>query len=491
MNCYLSWNLNEMTNISAEKLQKNMSQQSSYLELYKKELTKEVLNLNIACALKYVNQHKFSFGSDNFSKKATDCLIVFLHAMAFQKDAYFLPSEEESPILAKACRNLHRLMIENLKATMRYIDYSVLLEKACGKISLSEMFSLRDDLYSKIFPNEDLVNVCNDEKVNDSFFSLIDAENSTTCGFIGYDVQHTSALDDSTCETLSLSYSSVDCFEESVYGVIGSSVKYLETPFIKYGKRYYSFVTKFSLVHIREMLAVLSPVVVQEEKEENEEKKIEEKKEAKEKDPYEEKSLFDCFEEHEEEPTVELEMGAKEEFEVAPQVEPEVAPKVELEVESAQKDEPLVEQEPRQESAEQMDLEIIMKRFTSPNPFTLYVDKCNDEQKIQLSNMIDKALCTCKEDGRDKVLIIPDTEISVCVFKMSKDPMLEIQRKEHIGALMYASDCDVWHSVELYLNENGVLESAVYNKITKFVFSSWQWKIVEKLGLAIAQRGVE
>lgn len=491
MNCYLSWNLNEMTNISAEKLQKNMSQQSSYLELYKKELTKEVLNLNIACALKYVNQHKFSFGSDNFSKKATDCLIVFLHAMAFQKDSYFLPSDEESPILAKACRNLHRLMIENLKATMRYIDYSVLLEKACGKISLSDMFSLRDDLYSKIFPNEELVNVCNDEKVNDSFFSLIDAENSTTCGFIGYDVQHTSALDDSICEALSLSYSSVDCIEESVYGVIGSSVKYLETPFIKYGKRYYSFVTKFSLVHIREMLAVLSPVVVQEEKEEG---NTEEKEEVKEKDPYEEKSLFDCFEELKIETELCHDVSSKEESTVAtavPEMEAKEEPKVELEIEHVQKDEPLVEQEPRQEGTEQMDLEIIMKRFTSPNPFTLYVDKCNDEQKVQLSNMIDKALCTCKEDGRDKVLIIPDTEISVCVFKMSKDPMLEIQRKEHIGALMYASDCDVWHSVELYLSENGVLESAVYNKITKFVFSSWQWKIVEKLGLAIAQRGVE
>ena len=31
MNCYLPWNLKDMTNISAEKLQKNISQQSSYI----------------------------------------------------------------------------------------------------------------------------------------------------------------------------------------------------------------------------------------------------------------------------------------------------------------------------------------------------------------------------------------------------------------------------------------------------------------------------
>ncbi len=498
MDCYLSWDLNEMTNISVEKLQKNISQQSSYLELYKKELVKEALNVNIACALKYVNQHNLSFGNDNFSKKATDCLIVFLHAMAFQKEAYFLPLDEETSMLAKTCRNLHRLMIENLKATMRYIDYCVLLERATGKTSLDGMFSLRCELYSKVFPNENLVNVCNDENVNNSFFSLIDAENSTTCGFAGYDVQETSTLDESICEFLSLLYSSVEVLEDSPYGVIGSSVKYLETPFIKYSGRYYGFVTRFSLVNIREMLAVLSPV----ENEEPCESKVSCENEFscnKESDPYEEKSLFDCFEDLEVVPVAEPELERSSD----PILEQEIKPNVEPSLEMEQEVEPALIQEPKQEMAPVPELklqnestsigvlDIVLKAFGSPNPFTSYVDSCDDVQRVELSTMIDKAVCACKDDGRDKVLVIPSTAISVCVFRLSKDPMLEIQRKEHIGALMYAKKRDVWHSVELYLNENGVLESALYNKITKFVFSSWQWKVVEKMGLAIAQRGDE
>ncbi len=471
MNCYLSWNLNEMTNISAEKLQRNLSQQSSFLELYKKELVKEALNVNIACALKYVNQHNLSFGSDNFSKKATDCLVVFLHAMSFQKDACFLPSDEINSNLAKTCRNLHRLMLENLKATMRYVDYYVLLEKSTEKISLDGMFSLREELYSKIFPSENSVHVCNDENVNNSFFSLIDAENSPTCGFTGYDVQNTSSLDESICESLSLESSSIDGLEESPYGIIGSSVKYLETPFIKYMGRYYSFVTRFSLVNIREMLAVLSPV-------ENEVFcEVAQKKEEKEEesDPYEEKSLFDVFAKQGLQPAGDPEPEPEKVFEQEPEPEPEPEPKVET----------------ASEEESHTILDTVMKIFSSSNPFTLYVLACDDEQKNHLAGMIDKAVYSCTDDRRDKVLVIPDTAISVCVFRLSKDPMLEIQRKEHIGALMYAKKRDVWHSVELYLGENDILESAIYNKITKFVFSSWQWKVVEKLGRAIAQRGEE
>ena len=119
MNCYLPWKLNDMTGISAEKLQRNINQQVSYLELYKGELVKEAFRFNIASILKYTCVHRDSFGSDPLSRKATDCLIVFLHAMAVQRNAFFTPSDSETSIQAKGCRNLHRLMLENLKATMR------------------------------------------------------------------------------------------------------------------------------------------------------------------------------------------------------------------------------------------------------------------------------------------------------------------------------------------------------------------------------------
>ena len=134
MNCYLSWNLKDMTNISAEKLQKNISQQTSYIQLYRSELTKEAYKFNIGSLLRHVCTERSSFGTEPIQRRATDCLIIFLHAAAFQKVTYFAPTDAENPAVAKCARNLHRLMLENVKSTMRFIDYEVLQKHARGEI---------------------------------------------------------------------------------------------------------------------------------------------------------------------------------------------------------------------------------------------------------------------------------------------------------------------------------------------------------------------
>lgn len=260
MNCYLPWKLNDMTNISAEKLQRNINQQASYLELYKGELVREALKFNIASILKYACVHRTAFGSDPLSRKAGDCLVVFLHAMAFQRNSFFTPSDSETSIQTKGCRNLHRLMLENLKATMRYIDYSVLLDRANGKTDVAGMFQAREDIYSKVFPHEVLLDVCGDESINDSFFSIVDMENSGKGSFIDYDVKNICNMDDSICAMLSLPSSSQDGFgEDSPYGIIADMMQYLNTPFIEHSGRFYSFVTHFSLGLVHSRLEGLYP----------------------------------------------------------------------------------------------------------------------------------------------------------------------------------------------------------------------------------------
>lgn len=101
MNCYLPWNLKDMTSISAEKLQKNIGQQTSYIEMYRSELLKESLRFNIASLLLHVALNRSQFGTDDFSKLATDCLLVFLHASVFRKVAYFAPTDVENPAVGK------------------------------------------------------------------------------------------------------------------------------------------------------------------------------------------------------------------------------------------------------------------------------------------------------------------------------------------------------------------------------------------------------
>ena len=664
MNCYLPWKLNDMTSISAEKLQRNINQQVSYLELYKGELVKESFRFNVASILKYTCIHRDSFGNDPLSRKATDCLIVFLHAMAVQRNAFFTPSDSETSIQAKGCRNLHRLMLENLKATMRYIDYSVLLDRANGKTDVSEMFKARDEIYSNVFPDEVLLDVCGDESINDGFFSIVDVENSCKGNFIDYDVKNICNLDDSLCEMLSLPSSSQDGFgEDSQYGVIGDMGQYLETPFIKHSGRFYSFVTRFSLERIHARIAGLYPakaiveeatteedldedleddveddqredpiedvaedddskdIVSEEEvldtyedeseeydepleeffplvvsdqgqpsseygegedssKEEtgdetqqgeytalvgddaysylddvppeefesdplldeqdslyeedddgddsDDESVVEDEIPQDQDDPYSEKSLFDVCDDDEpetseeqnnvpeEDPCVENEATSQEEAVVEDECSPaeevvieedssEDAPCPAEETIASEQEEPEpvgpVEEEPKaeptpvhehiQESASHGSDSIlgqVLKSFAKSNPVVQYVEQCSEEQRDELAGVMEKALAACREDGKDKMFAIPDTTISVCIFRTTRDPMLEIQRRENVGALMFAGGHDTWNSLELYVNELGSLVKCEYRKVTRFSFSDWEWKIVEKLGQRILDR---
>ena len=652
MNCYLPWKLNDMTSISAEKLQRNINQQVSYLELYKGELVKEAFRFNVASILKYTCIHRDSFGNDPLPRKATDCLIVFLHAMAVQRNAFFTPSDSETSIQAKGCRNLHRLMLENLKATMRYIDYTVLLDRASGKTDVSEMFKARDEIYSKVFPEEILLDVCGDESINDGFFSIIDVENSCGGNFIDYDVKNICNLDDSLCEMLSLPSSSQDGFgEDSQYGVIGDMGQYLDTPFIKHSGRFYSFVTRFSLERIHARIADLYPakavaeedsfdecidenteeedvedvaedddskdIVSEEEVLDTYEDESEEYDEPLEEffpladkdpepscgdgeekgdssneevgeemhqgeytalvgddaysylddvppeefesdplldeqdslyeedddgdesvaedealqdqaDPYSEKSLFDVCDDDEpetseeqsdvpeEEPCVENEATSEEEAVVEDECSPaeevvieedssEDAPRPAEETIASEQEEPEPvepeEEEPKaeptpvheyiQESASHGSdsiLDQVLKSFAKSNPVVQYVEQCTEGQRDELAGVMEKALAACREDGKDKMFAIPDTTISVCIFRTTRDPMLEIQRRENVGALMFAGGHDTWNSLELYVNELGSLVKCEYRKVTRFSFSDWEWKIVEKLGQRILDR---
>ena len=652
MNCYLPWKLNDMTSISAEKLQRNINQQVSYLELYKRELVKEAFRFNVASILKYTCIHRDSFGNDPLSRKATDCLIVFLHAMAVQRNAFFTPSDSETSIQAKGCRNLHRLMLENLKATMRYIDYTVLLDRASGKTDVSEMFKARDEIYSKVFPDEILLDVCGDESINDGFFSIIDVENSCGGNFIDYDVKNICNLDDSLCEMLSLPSSSQDGFgEDSQYGVIGDMGQYLDTPFIKHSGRFYSFVTRFSLERIHARIADLYPakavaeedsfdecidenteeedvedvaedddskdIVSEEEVLDTYEDESEEYDEPLEEffpladkdpepscgdgeekgdssneevgeemhqgeytalvgddaysylddvppeefesdplldeqdslyeedddgdesvaedealqdqaDPYSEKSLFDVCDDDEpetseeqsdvpeEEPCVENEATSEEEAVVEDECSPaeevvieedssEDAPRPAEETIASEQEEPEPvepeEEEPKaeptpvheyiQESVSHGSdsiLDQVLKSFAKSNPVVQYVEQCSEGQRDELEGVMEKALAACREDGKDKMFAIPDTTISVCIFRTTRDPMLEIQRRENVGALMFAGGHDTWNSLELYVNELSSLVKCEYRKVTRFSFSDWEWKIVEKLGQRILDR---
>ncbi|MCF0262783.1 MAG: hypothetical protein HUK23_07715, partial [Sphaerochaetaceae bacterium] len=91
-------------------------------------------------------------------------------------------------------------------------------------------------------------------------------------------------------------------------------------------------------------------------------------------------------------------------------------------------------------------------------------------------------------DNKDKMFSIPDTDISIAIFSDNQDPMIKIQRRENIGAVMYAMHKSSWNSLELSFDISGQLVKADYNRISKTNFSDWEWKIVEKLGTRLLER---
>ena len=750
MNCYLPWNLKDMTNISAEKLQKNISQQASYIQLYRSELTKEAYKFNIGSLLRHICTERASFGNEPIQKRATDCLIIFLHAAAFQKVTYFAPTDAENPAVAKCARNLHRLMLENVKSTMRFIDYEVLQKHARGEIDTAELFPERQRIHNSVFPDEELITLSHNESLNDGFLKLIDMETQKARTFVDFDVQRNSDIPTDLCQKLAKVPRSEASLPESRYGLIGSCKSSLETPFVRYGNSYYSFVTAYSLnaiapivdkfahempvVTIQEPEPISEPEAepetrpeqeeepkqettpaeepieseeeeepvedmepeadeepeveaepevveepeeaaesedieepveteetVEEEEEESEQEEpadspeiaeteepeesaepaededdeipfdeptetyfepevseaseeeeeddesdsseleefrndapvieestseedqeeenpeddpfeddlVEEEdytalvspdtydylnqtkssefaedpmleeqdqetcyddedeeedqetsEEDDEPDPYRGESLFSIMDDSDEEEPVqeepEEEKQEEQEAPIQPQSYPEdeeepveekpleqeapQEPEAEPQEESEVREEPEPEAQPEEEHEEEPQpapvedqtlplLDQILRCAPSKNnPIVQYLANCPFEQKKEIIRFIELARKAWLIDGKDKMFTIPDTSISVAVFSETQDPMLNIQRRENIGAVMYASQKDSWNSLEISYDSSGQFVKADYVRISRNSFTDWEWKIVEKLGTRLMER---
>ena len=674
MNCFLPWNLKDMTNISAEKLQKNIGQQTSYIEMYRSELLKESIRFNIASLLRYLAINRESFNSDDFSRRATDCLIVFLHAASFLKKAYFAPTDAENPTVGKCVRNLHRLMLENVKATMKYLDYYLLLDIARGKIEESEMLEKRKAIHDQIFPGSEIPVPFKNDTLGAKFLRLAETESSNVREFADLDVQKNSNLSTEICQALSGTTRRDDDLPESRFGIIGSCRSYLDTPFIKYGNSYYSLVVPYSLRRIAELTegfelqvepeaepesvaepetvaeseietepepvvetapepepeieptpepssepkedtpfdeddeievetgegdtlasdddsayyetdeyefpdeyeedtsnseeaepepedvyeesedipdesnqpvnpnddsyydeepytALVSPDTydyldqaepdeftqdpILEEQEsledayddDDEETQDEETSEDDEPDPYS-GSLFDFIDDSDEEESapeketkdfLEPEEENEEQDDSFPpfeeeesEPEPAVALEPVIELKSEPEPEPTPEPEPEPEAPATVRLPLLEQILSySPsrnNPITQYLTSCSPENQKEIVRVIELARKSWLIDGRDKMFTIPDTSISVAVFSETHDPMMDIQRRENIGAVMYSASKDMWNSLELSYDKSGQLAKADFNRISKSDFTDWEWKVVEKLGNRIIER---
>ena len=155
-------------------------------------------------------------------------------------------------------------------------------------------------------------------------------------------------------------------------------------------------------------------------------------------------------------------------------------------VEPEPEPEPVVEQ-PAEQTLPLLE-QILSFAPSKTNPIVQYLSNCQYEQKKEIVRFIELARKAWLIDCKDKVFSIPDTNISVVIFAQTLDPMLIIQRRENIGAVMFASQKDNWNSLEISYDGSGQLVKADYIRISRSTFSDWEWKVVEKLGNRLLER---
>ena len=180
-------------------------------------------------------------------------------------------------------------------------------------------------------------------------------------------------------------------------------------------------------------------------------------------------------------PEAEPEDKPEQDSEPADETEPEAEP----DEEEPEAEAPLAEPEP--ETLPLLD-QILKFSPSRNNPITQYLSACDMQQKKEIVRFIEMARKAWLIDGKDKMFTIPDSNISVAVFSETQDPMLAIQRRENIGAVMYASQKDSWNSLEISYDSAGQFVKADFIRVAKSSFTDWQWKVVEKMGQRLIER---
>jgi hypothetical protein len=122
------------------------------------------------------------------------------------------------------------------------------------------------------------------------------------------------------------------------------------------------------------------------------------------------------------------------------------------------------------------------------NVFFEFCKTAESQMLMGTSSLIEQARQAQMADNKDKMFTIPGIDLTVVLMAGKGDMLRAWDRKNNIGAIMYAQGKQVWNALYLGYTPSGSLYHAEEKAIRADEFSSSDWKYVINLGERILER---
>lgn len=129
-----------------------------------------------------------------------------------------------------------------------------------------------------------------------------------------------------------------------------------------------------------------------------------------------------------------------------------------------------------------------MSEDLDASPF-FKICKENDVELLEaIDHLINQALDLQKQDNKDKMFTIPESNLSIILPINKNDQLKRWERMNSLGALMYSKDMDSWNVLTLNFDDDKALKSIKEWEITKDSYSSVDWKFVVTTGSRLKKK---
>jgi len=129
-----------------------------------------------------------------------------------------------------------------------------------------------------------------------------------------------------------------------------------------------------------------------------------------------------------------------------------------------------------------------MSEDLDASPF-FKICKENDIELLEaIDHLINQALDLQKQDNKDKMFTIPESNLSIILPINKNDQLKRWERMNSLGALMYSKDMDSWNVLTLNFDDDKTLKSIKEWEISKDSYSSVDWKFVVTTGSRLKKK---
>lgn len=513
--------IQSMMGIPSGKLQRNIKENTVFLNLYSQQIQEAIADVDIRELLK-MSLWEYRRLRDNGSSEERQiclCCLIYFHSLWVCSKCNPNPQNKD---YSQVFKTIFRLMKENIKRTSLYIDYSLLLEKAEGKINLEELEKKRRDLYRKVLPREPKITAFFElQKYDDLIWKSLGAKSLE--------------LEKGFCAIIDSGFKGID---------------HLTEEFSSFNEKIKIEAEKFKKVHSRMTESEMVSRIVMEQGWQQWNDSLTGRRDGF--DLYDVQKLTDfsdnlcdklsieprqiinkefwllnsteylnhpfvkcnnryyCFtsiligdhivnmvknavidgEDLQEKDWITSSKKTNETENIKGQLGPDlfdnlqkysIPIKKEIEKPETIFNENIIEEDDNTLDAIDKRINELLSLSKTNNNIINSLLKLDDKDKKELFSMIDKATDAWKEDNSEKIFSINQLQLSFIIGRNTTDPMKKLGRNQNIAARMYATGREEWHIINIIHEMPDIINSVHVESITKKDFSDWEWKAVLKI----------